>query len=587
MRNRWNILFACLCILVSSSLILLCLFCSPAELIRYLGIEHAISPAYAVHIKAFRLGALIAGFLIWIWSMAYTCAPNLLDTVDKWFEDLPPRTRNLIALSILLALACACYLPFTYHDVFAERDTYRMLSGLLDSLNTGTPYANSTLYGRHHSFGYYGWLYLFSDAVQKNTRSAFALFNYTNTITAISMVIPLFFVVRRFWGFGAAIYANIVLMIIPVWWQMSLYGHPQSIAVFFNFVGLAFLCYRSRLATGKLAKAKAAVGDLFIIAAFSLSLMNRLDGVLMYPLILAVMLFEEKFSKFSACRLAAYTLLPIFIFIIGDAALPAAGTAAGSGVGSTLKLVWRWHNPTRLMEHFRKAIHIFFSAYPGFLIFAFLLACFYLIRTRKYASLFFILPVVLINYIFWMPSPWPARHFVYMSAPLSIGIAILMAFIARQTLRWFSMNKLKTYAGVLFVFLFAYLSTSFIDGVPFYTGVYLPDEARTAGRFGQDLMQIPQMEHPIFVVSDAIPVIVNMQLSSDSIRIKESDHHTLLVNNGKNDFVFCVQGWKLKNVSDLYKKAEKSDKMQWLVDPYNYTIYSRMKDFQHNQPRTR
>lgn len=582
MRNRWKILFAWFCILASILLILLCFFCSPAELIHYLGIENIINPAYAVHIKAFRLGALIAGFLILIWATVFTCAPHVLETVDKWFQDRSPGTQNLLALSILLALACACYLPFTYHGVFGERDSYRMLCGLLDSLNTGTPFANSTLYARHHSWGYYAWLYLFSDAVQKDPYSAFALFNYTNTITAILMVIPLFFVTRRFWGLGAAIYASILLMVTPVWWQMSLYGHPQSIAVFFNFTGLAIICYRSRLKSGKLARAKTAAGDLLIIAAFSLSLMNRLDCVLMFPLILAVMVYEGKSIKSSAYRIAAYILLPICLFFMVDASLPASDTSTGGTIGGTFHLVWRWHNPTRLVEHFRRANHIFFSAYPGFLIFAFLLACFYLIRTRKYAALFFILPVVLINYFFWLPSPFPARHFVYLSPVLAIGIAVLLAFMGRQTAFWFSMNKLKTFTGIFFVFLCAYLSTSLIDGVPLYRGVYSPVEAISAGRFGEDLMKIPQMNQPIFVVSDAIPVIVNMQLRSDSIKITKSDHHTLLVNNGKNDFIFCVQGWKLKGVSDLYAKAEKYEKMQWLVDPYNSVIINKMNAFKPN-----
>lgn len=582
MRNKWKILFAWLSIFTSIFVILLCYFCSPTDLGRYLGID----AAHVVQIKALRLCTLIAGFLVLIWSIAYIRTPHLLETVDKWFENRSSRTQNVIAVSILLALACACYLPFTYHGVFGERDSYRMLSGLLDSLNTGTPFVNSTLYARHHSVGYYAWLYLFSDVVQKNPHSAFALLNYTNTITAILMVIPLFFVVRRFWGLGAAIYANFVLMVIPVWWQMSLYGHPQLIAVFFNFVGLAILSYRPRPADGAPAKAKAVAGDFLIVSAFSLCLMNRLDCILMFPLILAVLICMGHSKKAAALRFAAYTLLSIFVFFIVDSSLPAAGTSTGSSIGGTLKLLWRWHNPTRLIEHFGKANRIFISAYPGFLLFAFILACFYLIRLRKYAALFFILPVVLINYLFWLPNPFPARHFVNLAPALAISIALLLAFIGRQTAFWFSNNKLKTYVVIFFVFFFGYLSTSVIDGVPIYRGVYSPGEAIAAGRFGEDLMEIPPMKHPIFIVSDAIPVIVKMQLSSDSIKITKSDHHALLVNNGKNDFIFCVQGWNPKNVSDLYARAEKCDKMQWLVDPYNYTIYSRMNDFQHDRPRT-
>jgi hypothetical protein len=367
-------------------------------------------------------------------------------------------------------------------------------------------------------------------------------------------------------------------MIIPVWWQMSLYGHPQSIAVFFIFAGLAILCHRSRLASGELAKVKAAVADLIIIAAFSLSVMNRLDCVLMFPLIPAVMVYEGKFVKSSIYRLAAYTLVPIGVFFMGDAYLPEYRALTGGTIGSTFHLVWRWHNPTRLVEHFKEANHIFFSAYPGFLIFTFLLACFYLIRTRKMADLFFVLPVVLINYFFWIPSPFPARHFVYLAPALAIGVAVLLAFIGRQTAFWIRMNKLTAFTGVFLVFICAYLSTSFIDGVPLYRGVYSPAEAIAAGRFGEDLMKIPPMHRPVFVVSDAIPVIVNMQLRSDALKITTSDHHTLLVNNGKNEFIFCIQGWKRKSVSDLYAKAERCDKKAWLVDPYNSDVYSKITD---------
>lgn len=579
MGNRWRISLALLCTLTGILIILFCFYCSPEDLGRYMGFEGAIDSAHIVHIKAVRLGAVIAGFMVFIWGIALAIKPHLWETVDKWFQDSPPKTRNLIALAILLALACACYLPFTYDGVFGERDSYRMLCGLLDSLNTGTPYANSTLYARHHSFGYYAWLYLFSDTVRQNPHAAFAVFNYTSTIAAILMVIPLFFVVLRYWGLGAAILSNFILMMIPVWWRMSLYGHPQLIAVFFNFVGLALLCYRQRLASGALEKAKTIAIDLLIIASFSLCLANRLDCVLMFPLILAVLIYEGHSFKAAVFRFAAYTVPPVIFFIIGDSALPSAAASTSSPLVGTFALLWRYHNPAKLVENFREANHIFISAYPGFLLFSYLLACFYLIRKRKYSSLLFILPVVLINYVFWLPSPFPARHFVYLAPVLAVGIALLLAFIARQAADLISNNKLKTYSVVFLFFICGYLSTSLIDGIPIFKGVYSPDQAITAGRLGEDLMKMPIVRHPVFVVSDAVPVIVNMQLNSDSIKIATSDHHTLVVNNGKNEFIFCVQGWNDKNVSNLYEKAEKCDKMEWLVDPYNDFIYNKMKNF--------
>jgi hypothetical protein len=376
-----------------------------------------------------------------------------------------------------------------------------------------------------------------------------------------------------------AILANIILMTIPVWWQMSLYGHPQQIAVFFNFVGLALLCYRPRPAAGTLARVKALAVDLLIVAAFSLCLMNRLDCILMFPLIPAILICEWYSVKSFVVRFAGYTLIPILAFFSIDSYLPSTDIPAGSSIGNTFKLLFRWHNPSRLVEHFGEANRIFLSAYPGFLLIAFILACFYLLHRRKFIPLFFILPVVLINYFFWLPSPFPARHFVYLAPALSIGIAILLASIGEQTSLFFSTSKLKTYIGVFLVFLTGHLCTSLMDGVPVYRGVYSPEDAIAAGRLGEDLMKIPPENQPVYVVSDAIPVIVKMQLISNSIKISKSDHHSLLVNNGKNDFIFCVQGWDRKSVSDLQEEAAKCHKMRWLVDPYNKFIYSKMKDF--------
>jgi hypothetical protein len=408
--------------------------------------------------------------------------------------------------------------------------------------------------------------------VQARPPFLIALMNYSNGIAAVLMLIPLFFVVKRYWGLGTAVGANLILMLIPVWWQLSRYGHPQLPATLLMFTGLALLCYRSHLASEHRSKAKIFTYDMLITAALSLCLMNRLDAILMFPLIPACLLLEKYSLKVAIYRSFAYSFLPLLIRSAVDAFLPSSSLQAFAA--STFHTFWYWHNPVRMVEFFGRANKLFLTAYPPILLLIFIIACLYLARARKYSSLFFVMPVVIINYLFWLPNPFPARHFLYLAPTLSIGIALILSAISEHASSLITSKNslitsknLLTHTGTILVFLFASLLVSKFDGIKLYKNLYSsPEQVYIMGRFGKDLQKLPALNGPIFVVAEKYPVLVKMLMEADPKTIIQWPNR---VYNGKNEFYFLVSYQFLEGIANFRKKSKEFDEFYWLVDPYN------------------
>ena len=583
MGIRWIIIVAFLGIIASTFIILLGIYFTPEFVARNLSPDGILETSTVAKINTFRMAGAITGLLLLIFSIVFVVEPYLLYSIVNWLQKRSLKERSFISLILLFVFACVCYLPFTYQGELGEKDSYRMVTGYLDSINSGTPFISSFLYARHTSFGYYAWLYLFSDVVQARPPFVIELMNYSNAIAAVLMVIPFFFVVSRYWGLGTAVGANLILMLIPVWWQLSRYGHPQLPAITFMFIGIALLCYRSHLESEHYSKAKIFACDILITAAFSFCLMIRLDAILMFPLILGCLILERFSFKTATYRFVAYSILPLLIRFAANAFLP-VDVSQTSGV-NPFHLLWKYHTPTRMVEHFGLANKLFFTAYPPFLIMIFIIACLYLLRARKYSSLFFVVPVVLINYIFWLSNPYLARHFVYLSPTLSIGIAMLLSSMGERLRSLIPYNKLVIHTGILLVFLFAFLSVSKLDGIKLYRNQFSSSEqAYNAGRLGQDLQKLPALNNPIFVIANAEPVIVNMQLNADSMTLTRENSFKV-VYNGKNKFIFDSRAsWSLKGLVALKKKTEDYDEFYWIVDPYDPSVQKIIKSFNFEAP---
>ncbi len=500
---------------------------------------------------------------------------------------------TFVALSILLIWASLAYLPFVYRGTLGEWDSFRMANGVIHSITTGHPFKSPLLYNLKISFGYYALLYLFTFIFKTNLALVITFMNYINAICAILMVPPLFFTVKRYWGNTAAVLANVLLMFIPSWWNLSLYGHPMTQAMLFMFIGLALIGYRSQLTSLKAAPWKLIALDVSIIFAFSLSLVFRLDAVLMFPLITACLLLERYSFKAVVLRSMLYGFLPLIVFFVAQSIIPDFDTATSSP-NTIVQLLLAWHNLSRIVPNLLRALAIGALACHPLYLLAFCVSCLYLAYKRSYLALFFILPAFVLNFLFWIPNPSPARHFVYMAPVLAVGIAIWLSGVPWGTTSLTKYGRVFTPIPAVILFVAAslisselmypivranypwktapqnysaraYIRSIFIN--KYYSEKYFHDVAR----FGRDLHQLGPKDRPVFVIADARPVLLQLQLLSKDVqtqieRIDSTSTPLILhiVENKSNTFIL-VEG----NLVELIHEENDYNESYLAVDKHN------------------
>ncbi|MEH2378284.1 MAG: hypothetical protein V7K27_05165 [Nostoc sp.] len=471
------------------------------------------------------------------------------------------QNHTIVLIITLLGLASIFYLSIVYKDTLGERDSFRMAMGLIDSITSNKPLGSSMLYGRSISFAYFVLLDFFTPIFKTNLALMIPFMNYINALSAICMVIPFFFLVRRYWGTAIALLANILLVLLPVWRATSQYAHPMTEAILFMFIGLALIGYRSFISSLRLGWNRLILLDVLIIAAFALCLMFRLDAILMFPLIPACLLLENFPLKKIVSTSILYSFFSLIIFKVMQSQLPYIDEKS-NGIFDQLLL---WNNPARYIDidNFLHGNQLFISSLNHLLCLIFLISCIYLLYKRNYSYLFFILPTVLLNYIFWLPNPQPARHFIYLSPIVAISIAIFLVDIfAVKSLVKNNRNIGVTVAVILIVSLS--ISYKFSYSVPMSKKY-----SYTVRELGNKLQQLEPKNKPIFVVGDTIPAVVQMQLMSKDTKVKYETTNILtdedikdqeksafkpkpiyisliVVENKKNKFICYYQGWKSK-----------------------------------------
>ncbi|MEH2375506.1 hypothetical protein [Nostoc sp.] len=470
-------------------------------------------------------------------------------------------TKIALPILILLGLASSLYLTIVYKDTLGERDTFRMAMGLIDSITSNKPLGSAMLYGRDISFAYFALLDFFTPIFKTNLALIIPFMNYINALSAILMVLPFFFLVKRYWGTSVALLANILLMFIPAWRATSQYGHPMTEAILFMFIGLALIGYRSFLTSMRLGWKRLILLDILIIAVFALCLMFRLDAILMFPLIPACLLLDNFPFKKIVSTSILYSFFPLIVFKVMQSQLPYIDENS-NGIFAQLLL---WNNPARYVDNLLRGNLLFIWGLNPLVCLIFLISCIYLLYKRhRYSDLFFVLPTVLLNYIFWLPNPFPARHFIYISPVVAISIAIFLSDVF-PTIKSFVKNNRNTGVTLAVILIFSvFISYKYSYSVP------LSKKYSYAVRqLGNELQQLEPKDQPIFVVGDTIPAVVQMQLMSKDIKVEYKKTNILtdddikaqeksafksepiyisviVVENKKNKFICYFQGWKAK-----------------------------------------
>ncbi len=500
---------------------------------------------------------------------------------------LERQKKSFVVLSILFVLAVLSYLPFVYQGTLGEWDSYRMANGIIDSVKNYGILESPFLRNINISYGYYMLLWLFKCIFKTNLTLLISLMNYVNSFSAILMVIPVFFVVKRYWGMTTAILANILLIFVPSWWNISLYGHPMMQAMLFVFVGLSLIGYRSQLASLKASHWKLIELDLLIVVILSLSLTFRLDAMIMFILIAALLILERYSFKMVVLRSTLYGFLPVIIFYAAWSITLSKGMHVSYTAPTKAHVFWRlraiflyWHNP---FPGLPRAMAICGLACHPLYLLVFCISCLYLVYRKKYLTLFFILPFIVVNLLFWIPNP-SARHFVYMAPVLAIGIATLLSDVPWRLTSLAKYSRILTPISIVVLFVFA----SFIIGELIYPIVranypwksspqnysvhpcirsifinkyYSEKYFRDVSRFGRDLQKLEPKDKPIFVIADGLPVTLQLLIFSENIVVKyqqlNNDFQSCayLAENENNSFIIWREGdlMKLLQVSDEYK----------------------------------
>ncbi|MDZ8082419.1 MAG: hypothetical protein RMX35_25565 [Nostoc sp. DcaGUA01] len=492
--------------------------------------------------------------------------------------------RNLIlTVLVLLILASISYLPFTYRDTPGERDGFRMITGIIDSVTSEKPLGSPLLYGRNISFAYYALIDIFRPLFEKNFTLIIPITNYISSFSSILMVIPIFYFVKRYWGVTTAVLANLLLIFIPVWWSTSLYGHPMIQAVLFMFIGLALIAYRSKVKSSNAGLLKLTLLDILIISAFSLCLMFRLDAVLMFLLIPGCFFLERYSLRKVVFYSILYVLFAIIIFFVAKSQIPEISIESD---GILEDLIF-YHGPDIIVENFKAGTKAFIEACNPLYILLSLITFVYLWLKRDYSTLLFIFPTLILNYIFWLPNYYPARHFIYVSPVLAIGNAVWLHTAFKKILPFCRSKKI---IGIsLGLVLISIICVSYrVSYSPPYP--YWQTQTEDNKRLAENLHNLPSREKPIFVIGDSVPVVLEMQLLSSKVQVKPlktslftdtqlqrqklskilktnpiKTIDLLQVKNETNNFIFYIQGWKKNEVVRFFKESNEYDDVYLVI----------------------
>jgi hypothetical protein len=126
------------------------------------------------------------------------------------------RREKILDIAVLVAVQAASLFPFRFIGEFGERDSYRMLLGLVDTLTNGTPFDSSLLYNRQASFGYYGFWYLLAPLIGNTPQALAVAMNWLAFVSVVLFVIPEYLITEHMFGRDVAIASSLILTATPV-----------------------------------------------------------------------------------------------------------------------------------------------------------------------------------------------------------------------------------------------------------------------------------------------------------------------------------------------------------------------------------
>jgi len=424
------------------------------------------------------------------------------------------RFGRRLSVAILVAIQAATLLPFRFTTEFGERDSYRMLLGLLDTFAHRAPFNSPLLYNREVSFGYYGLFYVLAPLLGNGPQALTAAMNWLAVFSVILFVIPAYLVVERLLGRQVAIASMLILAATPVWWYCGLYGHPITTALLLFFTGLAILCRYDR--------APAMGVRLTVLGLFAAALTIRFDTVLLFVALVAVLWACRKVFDASVAKEASlYALGSMALFEIAQRCLPRV--SRGQELPSISTLLATFHAPSHYISGLRDSVIALGQGFTGVLLVAIPVSAWILFRKRDYPALLFVSGAIALNLVFWLPNPSPARHYLMMAPAIGASAAL----VALTLVSWLRVRLPSPawFAGLAVAIAIVGASAglhrygtgrlSYFRS-PFAKPAEWKVETDRAERIAAALVDLPPLSTPVVVLCDANLVIAEMEKLDES-----------------------------------------------------------------------
>jgi hypothetical protein len=475
-------------------------------------------------------------------------------------------------IAVLVAIQAVSLFPFRFVDGFGERDCYRMLLGLTDTLAKGTPFDSSLLYNREASFGYYGFLYALTPLIGRTVEALMTAMNWIGFLSVSFFVIPQYLIVERLLGRRTAIVSGMILAATPVWWRCGLYGHPITTALLLFFTGLAILCHYDR---------SPPVGvRLGILGLFAAALTFRFDIVLLFVALVAVMLIRRQTRGLDLAKeVALYIFGSLALFEAAQHSLPSV--QEGFRPESLLALLARYHSPSYFASGIRESVIVLGQGFTWVLLATIPVSAWILYRRREYAALLFVSGVIAVNLLFWLPNPQPPRHYLMMAPAMSVsGALVVVSFLSWITGRSpFTAWTVGLVMAIGIVGASEAMHHSTDERLryfrsPFETRFEVEEQIAEAKVIARELVRLPPLATPVVVLCDSNFVIAEMEKiardTSATLTVVQAGAQEVgvhLVRQRRNEFIMVVQSWKENAVQGFDKSGAYAD-APVLVAPY-------------------
>ncbi len=434
--------------------------------------------------------------------------------------------KTIIALLILFN--AAAFFPFRYIGGMQDRDSYRMLLGMLDSLARGQHFTSPLLYNRQVSFGYYSLIYTLILPFGYSASTIIAVMNAISFAAAVLFVVPFFLVVERLFDRNTAIAASVILPAVPVWWNGALYGHPAMPGTLWFFCGLTAIACSI---TGRRPMFIRLLATVSMAAALSF----RFDLVLLFPAVAAVICYKYQATARRIRETAFYVLGAVALFKLAQLALPAV--QGGPTPDSIPVLLHRFQDPSRVFAFSRAAIVepiVDVGGAFGPLLLILILPAFWMVlRRRNVPQILFTAGVIVPSLVFWFPNPGPVRHYL----PIAPASAAAVAMTALWVLSKIVELPVRAISVAACGALVAAVCTAVSIGLhyapgraskfesPFWFRFTLDDYQQRASRLADDLLTLQGPKQPVLILCDSNFVIGRMEMSAPNLRVQLHRYH--------------------------------------------------------------